>query len=474
MVDTDAFAQSLRKCDDTDNRGARDADDNIIGDGFPDFPSSVVYTISYVVDNGLKLAPGTESERRQLEVTITANHDPVSSVIASAVELPAGGEATVVASAVPAYACNANLNFSVADTDIATVDANGKLTGVGTGTTTVTVTSEDNPDASATADVTVTAAFSLAISNDDKDSLGASTGAKEIPTCVTAGIKVEPSMINAELNGAYTYDWMSSNDSDVTFSQSIASGFGAFGAFKAATTVGATSEISVDVATGDTGATAIADVAGKSVMVTTVKNEMCEPGESLHAAGFNTDFNLDGAGAGYGGGGSATANAESVTGTGSSLQITAGALMSADNEPYTWVAQQVWNKQRNWYSWNYGRGVESIGKTYKYSVWVKLAKVPDSPITVKQVITPWVYEGIPAGAAGFGGRRGGAGVLTATLESSTEWQYVEFVNEATDGFEWEIPATWNVVTDVFTLWEVYGLPQGETLLLDEAGVVQTK
>lgn len=472
-VDTDAFAQSLRRCDNTDNRGARDADNNPIGDGFADFPSSVVYSISYVVDNGLKVEPGVEPERRQLQVTITSNEDPVESVIASAVELPAGGNAVVVASTVPAYACNSNVTYSVADTNVATVDASGTLTGTGTGTTTVIITSEDNPAASATADITVTAAFSLAITNDDKDALGASTGTKEIPACVAAGIQVVPSMLNTELSGDYTYDWTSSNDSDVTYSQSVASGFGAFGVFNAGTTVGAESEISVGIASGDTGATSIDAVAGKSVVVTTVKNEMCEPGESLHPAGFNTDFKLDGAGAPFKGG-AAAANADSVTGTGSSVQITSGPNKSADNQPYTWVAQQVWNKQRQWYSWNYGRGAESMGKAYKYSVWVKLAKLPAEPITLKHVVTPWVYEGIPADAAGFGGRRSGSGVLSATLDSSTEWQYVEFINEATGGAEWEIPTTWTTVTDVFTLWEVYGLPTGDTVLIDEYGVVRTK
>lgn len=473
MVHTDAFAQSLRKCDDSDNHGARDDNDNVIGDGFPDFPSSIVYSISYVVDNGFKVEPGVEPERRQLEITISSNEDPVESVIASAVELPASGNSVVIASTVPAYACNTNMIFSVADTNIATVDASGVLSGIEIGTTSVTVVSEDNPNATITADITVTAAFSLTITNDDKDLLGAATGSKEVPSCVAAGIKVAPDVVNGELNGAYSYDWTSSNDSDVMFSQSVTSGFGAFGVFNAASIVGATSEVSVGIASGDTGVTSIDTVTGKSVLVTTVKNEMCEPGESLHVAGFNTDFNLDGAGAPYKGG-TAAGNADSVTGTGSSVQITSGPNLSADNEPYTWVAQQVWNKERHWYSWNYGRGAESMGKSYKYSVWVKLAKVPESPITLQHVVTPWVYEGIPADAAGFGGRRSGAGVMTATLEASTDWQYVEFINEATGDSEFEIPTTWNVVTDVFALWEVYGLPAGDTVLLDELGVVRIK
>ena len=50
---------------------------------------------------------------------------------------------TISASVFPHYATNQNISWEIADTDIATVDANGLVTAVAVGTTTITVTTED-------------------------------------------------------------------------------------------------------------------------------------------------------------------------------------------------------------------------------------------------------------------------------------------------------------------------------------------
>ncbi|MDO6641885.1 Ig-like domain-containing protein [Shewanella sp. 5_MG-2023] len=473
IIDTDAFAEALRMCDDTDETGDVDEDGNPIGDGNPDFPKMVTYDISFTIDNGYRLKAGESLPMQTLQLVMHAIDDPVTDVNVAALELPAGGQASVIASTVPSYACNSALTYTVADTSVATVDEDGLVTGTSTGQTSITATSVDNPQAQGSADVTVTAAFSIAIANGEVDELGAPTGEKMVGSCVAAGVKVEPSVINHTLTGGYDYDWSSSNSPDVSYVQNVSNGFGGVGVFDVGSNTNVASDVTVEIISGDTGATPIADVAGKSIELNVVTNEMCEPGVSEHAAGFNIDFDMDGVTAPYGGNAIYGTSTETISGSLASVKLTAGSAVDENGQPYSWGAQQVWNKQRNWYSANYGRGAESIGKTYKYAVWVKLETAPVEPITLRQVIVAWNYEGIPDGAAGFPGRFGEAGIFTAELAATTEWQYVEFVNDKSESQEWAIPATWSIVTDVFTLWEVYGLPEGQSILLDDYSVIRT-
>ena len=75
------------------------------------------------------------------------------------VSVPAGRRATVVYEVLPAAAYDKSVTFAIADTSIATVNANGVVTGVAEGTTTITVTSVAVPEVSGTATVTVTEAL---------------------------------------------------------------------------------------------------------------------------------------------------------------------------------------------------------------------------------------------------------------------------------------------------------------------------
>ena len=61
------------------------------------------------------------------------------------VDMAVGSEATLRANVLPENATNKKLNWSSADTSIATVDANGNVKGVGVGQTTITVSSDENP-----------------------------------------------------------------------------------------------------------------------------------------------------------------------------------------------------------------------------------------------------------------------------------------------------------------------------------------
>ncbi len=74
------------------------------------------------------------------------------------VTVPAGRHANVVYEILPEDATATDVTFEIDDTSIATVDANGVVTGVAEGTATITVTSVAVPTVSGTATVTVTEA----------------------------------------------------------------------------------------------------------------------------------------------------------------------------------------------------------------------------------------------------------------------------------------------------------------------------
>ena len=394
---------------------------------------------------------------------MNAVFDAVESVTAEPIRVLMGQEAQLFATVLPEKACSQDLSYTIADPSIASIDDNGNISTLQAGETTVTVSSTDAPDKSVTVGLEVFSEFTLAITNRDLDSNGLPSDMKEVPACVTAGFNVSPTpAFGDSLTGDYTYSWTSSIDVDfpVTAVNYGESGVGMYQVGDA-TTVGFTFDASVSLASGDTGSTAFEDVMSQNITANVVQNLMCETGVSAHPAGFNTDFNLDGAGAPWKGGTVATSD-DSLSG--SALEVTAG-----DGES-TNIVQQVFNKQRNWHSATYGLGTSSIGQTYKYSVWVKLPVMPTEDITLKHVMLAWTYEGGPSGP-GFDLRRPTAGILSATLQKTTDWQLVEFVNEATGDREWSVPPEWNVSTDVFQFWEIYGLPEGEKILLDEYAVM---
>ena len=79
------------------------------------------------------------------QVTVKANTVAVTSVTLNkaSVELNVGASETLTATIAPADATNQKVTWASSDAAIATVDANGKVTGVKAGTATITVTTED-------------------------------------------------------------------------------------------------------------------------------------------------------------------------------------------------------------------------------------------------------------------------------------------------------------------------------------------
>lgn len=465
VLDTDAFEQALRMCDESDVRGGTNSDGTPAPDGVRDFPTSVTYNIAYIVDVGHELAPGEEVERRTLSLTINAISDPVTEVQAFDLAIASGANTPMLSATAPTYACNSALTYSIADTSIATVDADGNVTGANQGETVITVTSVEDPSLSAQALISVTPGFNLEIVNQDYNELGAPLETKSVPACSDVGIEVFPSIVNDDLTGAYSYTWQSES-ADVVYQMSGSDGtYGATGRFSNAMAAGDTAKISVELDSGYTGATAISDVAGKTVTVTAERNLACDPDPNVDGAQwYASDLALDAGGWGP--------NATHVAGglDGTALQIT---YSGGDAGMYANVVQQQWNQSYNYHAATYGRGETSIGRKFKFSVWAKLNQIPTGDVTLEQSIIPWNCDGCD-GLANFPARydAGVSGNVNAVLKPTTEWQFVELINPITGTNVWEVPANWNVATAAFATWNLFGMTDGETIQLDNYGIVE--
>lgn len=480
VIDTDGFADRLSTCDDTDLRGGpRDANDNPTPDGFLDNPPQVTYSIDFAIDNGFPLTPGTLPLRRVLTLTVDAIFDDVVDITAAPVRVSLDDEAVLFATVLPEKACNKALTFEMADESIATIDDSGLITPVSTGTTSVTVTSVSNPDLAITVDVEVFSEFTLTLPTKTILANGLPADVTLIPSCTSAGIRVSPIAAAGEmLNGDYEYVWASDNDVDFPVVDQYNYGEEGIGRFSVGDNdrVGFEFMASVVLDSGDTGTTPIESVASQDIALRIAQNEMCaQPDKASNGATWGTDFNMDGEALpppanwvlgppGSASGGSVDVVPEALSGN--SIQITAG------NGDVTSIMQPFFNKLRHWFSVKYGQGAVSIGLTQKPTIWVKLDKVPTSDVVLSHRAFAWVYQDGPSGP-GFDLRYPTSQLMSATLIPTTEWQYVEF-KSANGRDTWTVPNSWNISTQVFIVFEVEGLPEGDKINLDEYAVMQVQ
>ena len=88
--------------------------------------------------------------------TVTVMNIDVEEITASDITMMSGETATISYTVLPANATDASVTFTSANTAIATVDADGVVTGVGVGETTITIASVQNPEVTTEITVTVT------------------------------------------------------------------------------------------------------------------------------------------------------------------------------------------------------------------------------------------------------------------------------------------------------------------------------
>jgi hypothetical protein len=467
VVVTDGFNSALRMCDDTDVRGAVNADGDNIADGVRDFPQSITYSVHYVIDNGFDLEPGEEPVERELLLTINAITDPVTSVQAFNTSVASGDTTEMLAATLPTYACNSNLTYEITDATTASIDGSGNVTGNNKGETTITVTSAENSELSATANITVTPGFNLAIKNQDFNDLGAPLGTKSVPTCSAIGIAVEPTIVADDLTGAYTYSWVS--DSQTFAMEETDGAFGATGRFDNSLATGETATVTVGYDSGYTGATSTADVQDQMVTVTAERNYVCEPPTGVPTAQVDLLLNAGGWGP------NATHVAGGLDADDTALLVTSN---NDDKAQFGNTTRQVWNQGNNFHAQTFGRGAASVGRTFKFAVWAKLSQLPADPteeLKLEHTLLAWNCTGCGV-TGGFPGRYtdGVTGTVSAVLEHTTEWQLVEFINPLTDTMEWTVPAIWGATTATFQFWDLYGFGNGDSIALDNYSIVEVE
>ena len=89
-------------------------------------------------------------------LTVTVTNIDVEEITAEDITMITGETATISYTVLPANATDASVTFTSANTAIATVDADGVVTGVSAGETTITIASVQNPEVITTITVTVT------------------------------------------------------------------------------------------------------------------------------------------------------------------------------------------------------------------------------------------------------------------------------------------------------------------------------
>ncbi|MBP5796805.1 MAG: choice-of-anchor J domain-containing protein [Bacteroidales bacterium] len=98
----------------------------------------------------------TDGSNVSYDITVTVNGIDVTGITASDVTVVNGQTATISYTVAPTNATDQSVTFTSADETIATVDADGVVTGVNPGETTITIASVSNPQVTAEITVTVT------------------------------------------------------------------------------------------------------------------------------------------------------------------------------------------------------------------------------------------------------------------------------------------------------------------------------
>ncbi len=498
----------LRECWEHVDDLPLDSDGNPMGDGIPDFPSTITYTIDYVVDNGFPptqvpdeneptgvrtVYPGEHT----ITLTMNAKPDVTVEMVAAPIEIAAGESAQLEVTRVPYYACDSDaLTYTSTTPDIASVDENGVVTGLSGGTAVINVVHDDS-GLSRDFDVVVTDNFKISVTNagDDPSNLS-----KSVPACAASAIEMQPIQKSGEsLVGDYMYEWMSGaiDVVDPTAVDAISAGYGEnavlipnMGESSEAGNIASTSpvDVSVSFVSGDTGSSTD-PVEDAVVAVSVVENIACLDANPVDSTPFTMDHTFDTRVAPWAGINAAVtvdqAVGEGVRGAALRMQIV------DDSDPeFMAIWPNTWSSgPENLYASMFGN-LSDNGKTFRTAIWVKLPSAK-SGVVLEHYIFPWQFtnhellNSEPGG--GWGGRRNSpisAKFTSGELEATTEWQYVEFVNMTDTSTPWfTIPTTWDnvntanggVVVPTATVmgnFVVRGLEATDTILLDDYAIIE--
>lgn len=454
----------------------------------PEYPDTATFVISYTVDNGYPANSETDPETgspiitypgdRTLTLTLNAMDDVTTGIDGPEdFSLQKGASKQLGATRVQSYACDAPLlEYSSADETIATVDAEGVVTGVEGGTTTITVT-HPATGISEDFDVTVSVEFALTLTNAD--------ATKTVPQCTNAGVYVEPTAAaGSTLSGEYTYDWTvtptNTNGSMSLLGAVSDGGYGSLAIINAAT-IADTASVTVGLAEGDTGTTDIDAVMDASTNLSVGSNFACV---SANPDGGNISMDNRFESIAFWNPIVGTANGvDQATGDdafGSSMRFT-----TATDDSVVGAVLVRWAKgpsSDNPFSAYYGVNNSGHGTKLKAGLWVKL-DTAKAGVTAHFNLAPWLDSRHPAGEGkGYLVMNQYGPDFTAELANTTEWQFVEFTDrnwteDTSDDSEiYTIPTTWANDganwSEVLPLIYVRGLAAGESVLVDDLSVVE--
>ncbi|WP_096084626.1 Ig-like domain-containing protein [Agaribacterium haliotis] len=510
----------LRECDDTDDLPTDD-DGNPMGDGIADNPSQIVYTISYVVDNGYPptLVEDEDSPtgtrpvypgEHEITLTLTAKPDVTTGLEAQPLDVVVGGTGQLEVTRTPNYACDGTaLSYQSLTPAIATVDDSGLVSGVAEGDASIRVTHLDT-GLSNDFVVPVNNNMVLRITNagDDPKNLE-----KEIAACTAGALDLVPEPKPGDsLTGTYTYTWTTGDEAvvDPNVTQAVPVGFGETavltihgGEQSAAGNIASDMDVDIIAAyeSGDLGNSDADKINKPLVAVSVVENTACWDTNIFSNWEEQPDFTFDHtfgtANWGNLGGGNFNSNAL-VAGAGlqgdSAIVVNVTALPSGDPDTIeggyeggVGIRKVDWGhvNDNNLHGFFLGQP-SAHGKLIKTGVWVKLNTSASGPITLKHNLFSWWFSG--ASSWGGWGRRNDPVNMSyeAQLENHNQWQYVEFAHPVSGAVLWEVPTEWDGIDDatgelrnadarssVMPEFEIEGVEVGDSITFDDYSLVIT-
>ncbi|WP_017446895.1 Ig-like domain-containing protein [Gayadomonas joobiniege] len=471
-VDTDAFADILRRCETSELN-----------------PASFTYQISYNIDNGFDY--DGDAPLQTLNLTLNAVDDPLEGVMINTNDVPridvaAGGTMQATATPVPFYACDYIFEWRIEDESLATVDENGLITGIKPGTTNITVTARSDEESTRRFSHTVSLKVVEAPVNVASINIQNNAQVRQMPTCSATPFKVIPqAQTDTQIGGTFVYDW-SANDASVELVNTLQlSNFSEIGYFRTETLDSGVTDKQVNVS--------LATVEDAQASFEVVDNLACntknlDPRYVDMSFDDNTQFNNNVRWWFLPGYAATNLKADGIAGNAIAYTLPDGYTGEVGMYYSTYQKGPTGN---SYFAAQFGIAKPqaeggSWGLEFKAGMWVKVVRADPSntdEVTLRHHLLAWETSDVK-GSEARAARRANGPEFVAKV-SPGEWQYVEFKdqlwddNPDTTADSFTIPETWadmNSGGDIAVLPEflLEGMTPGDRIFFDDYTVVEVK